>query len=419
MPRKAERGGTLKEARENTLLVLTRSILARDREEMRGIARAAHDAGWRLTTVEYGSATASRFHGLKSGDMPDLAALARLWRPAAVIVECGGEESGLRLDSLRGIPVVLLDAPDGALASLPPGPAGIVSSDADSIAEHAARELILPEVADYAYVPWLRDTAWSRARGEAFARLVALNRRAFHSFPAQDGESLAEWEGRLAGWLRRLPRPVGVFAANDYVAERVVGAAARIGMAVPDDAAVVGVDNDEELCERAAVSLSSVATANERAGALAVRLALKMASGSGGLSATFGAARLARRASSRHLAVQDFRVRKGLEQIRREATRGLTAGEVAKTMGCSRRWAEMRFRAVTGKSILEEIHDVRFARARDLLANGDMTLAEVAAECGYASSAFFRHAFARRTGMTPKKAREAALKERARSHEPQ
>lgn len=389
----------------NTILVLQQSLLRRDSDEMDGIAAYAHEAGWTVQTVEYGTATVSRFHGQFGENGADVRSLLSLWRPAGCIVECGGEAPLTDPRIFGRVPVVYLDCPPQV------GGRSVfcVSSDAESIAKHAARELLSLGFADHAFVPWPKDTLWSRERCNAFSRLLALNGKSVHVFDAKAGLNPVEWQEALARWVVSLPKPCGVFAANDWCAEQVVGICSARRIDVPDAVAVLGVDNDTELCESATVSISSIATDNVLAGRLAAELLAARMAGAAGVPRvrTFGATGLVRRASTARFKIADRRVADAIEHIRLHACEGLEVGEVVKVMGCSRRWAEIRFREVTGHSILDEIHEVRFARACELLSKRRLMLEAVARECGYGSPSFLRSYFKKRTGQTLREWRNA------------
>ena len=98
-----------------------------------------------------------------------------------------------------------------------------------------------------------------------------------------------------------------------------------------------------------------------------------------------------------------------LKPIRRNACDGLKSKDVVVEMGCSRRLAELRFRVVTGRSILEEILSVRIERAKYLLEHSEKSIAEIAAACGYGSANALRKVFAVETGKNPLAWRKRAV----------
>ena len=156
----------------------------------------------------------------------------------------------------------------------------------------------------------------------------------------------------------------------------------------PGDIALVGVDNDELLCENTQPSLSSVMPDFKAAGTMAAdRLARLMENPKlRPTTETFGPLRLVRRASSSRARGMSREVLASLDLIRREACNGLKARDVAALFTCSRRMAEIRFRDATGQSILATIQDVRREKAQELLADPTRDRNAIANLCGYSSA---------------------------------
>lgn len=391
-----------------TVLVLHRSILKRDRDELAGIYEYAREAGWSVQNVEYGTAMVGRFHGASVSEPTcDVRSLLSLWHPSGCILECGGERPNIAPSRFGRVPVVFLDCPSFKGGNR----VACVSSNAKSIADCAANELLPLGFSDYAFVPWPKDTVWSRERQIEFSGIVSKAGRRFHAFGPGCNANQMNWQLALASWIADLPKPCGVFAANDWCAEQVVSLCESRRISVPGDIAVLGVDNDVDLCEHAAVPVSSISTNNALAGRLAAELLADCMERRvhAPVTRTFGATGVVRRASTRRFMIADGMVHKALEHIRRHACDRLEAGSVAEVMGCSRRWAELRFRKVTGHSILDEIHDVKFARALNILSRRGMTIEEIALECGYESTSFFRKVFKQRTGLSPRDWRNAQM----------
>jgi LacI family transcriptional regulator len=277
------------------------------------------------------------------------------------------------------------------------GGGGLVYSDAASIARAAARELMASGIDDFAFIPYPEDARWNQRRGEEFARIVRQNGKRFHLLENVPWTKLVQ---SLAEQLKRLPRPCGVLAVNDDVAREALVACEAAGIDVPGDIAVVGVDNDVEICENTSVTLSSVAIDYLASGRLAAQLlADRMAHpASKPSSRTFGVWTLVRRASTRRC--HDRRISAALEKIRREACSKVTSAQVAQAMGVSRRHADLLFTATVGHPIFEEIRAVRIARVKEMLANPRQELAALPDFCGYGSLAELCRDFRRATGMT-------------------
>lgn len=204
----------------------------------------------------------------------------------------------------------------------------------------------------------------------------------------------------IASWLRRQPLPFGLFCANDHLAEITLRACLAAGLRVPEDVALVGADNDEILCELAAVPISSVALPHEPLGAAAaVRLRELMQGRPPGRGATFAPGVVVARASSDVPHVDPILAR-ALACIRSRCAEGLTIDAIARAAGVHRRALERRFRRVLGRSVHDELTASRIQRAQELLANGRMPLSDVAGAVGLSASAFAQ-AFVAATGQSP------------------
>ena len=187
------------------------------------------------------------------------------------------------------------------------------------------------------------------------------------------------------------------------MASLVLSCAEREAIDVPNELAVIGVDNDLKICERSNPTLTSILLDHERAGYLAAQLLNeKMVNPRRKVKGTtFGPVCICHRRSTFAYSRKDDRVAVALKLIRRNACDGLKAKDVILEMGCSRRLAELRFRETTGRSILEEILAVRIERAKHLLEHSSKSIAEVAKSCGYGSANALRKVFADETGKNP------------------
>ena len=185
------------------------------------------------------------------------------------------------------------------------------------------------------------------------------------------------------------------------------------GLECPRDCAVVGVDDDELICETNFPTISSIAIDFSIAGRLAIELLAeaiaqpKMKS----KHLAFGPTILHRRQSTRLIDSNDWRIVKAVERIRRDACGGLRAADVIASTGLSRRLVERRFLQATGHTILDEIADVRFSQACQLLRDPTIPIGEIANLCGWESDSYLKRVFKARTGMTPRQWRRDALKD--------
>ena len=175
-----------------------------------------------------------------------------------------------------------------------------------------------------------------------------------------------------------------------------------LGLRSPEDVAIVGVDNLEIICENAITTLTSIEIDFRQAGrASADLLALAMENPRRApQTVKYGEGRIIRRQSTRLMKTCDAHIARALERIRREACAGLKAADVIAEIGSSRRTAETRFRAATGRSVLEEINGVRLERAFSLLRRPNCPISLVAGECGWRTDAYLKRLFKRTTGLT-------------------
>lgn len=377
--------------KEKTVLYFQTSFCDSNLQQRSGFYGFARKAGWFVHVIEYGAQVAEK-------PKPDTAELFGFWNPDGCVVDCGGADVLMTLADFRAVPTVFIDRHPSSIER----GAVCVTHDSASIARLAARELLSLGLSAYAFVDWHLPTVWSDDRGDAFRRIVESNGARFfrHRLLSLTG---SEGMDDLSRWLSSLPAPCGVFTANDRIAGCVVAAALKAGLGVPQDIAVVGVDNDTGQCETLPVSVSSISLDRESVGHAAARLLATMMEG-GRRSATsvnvVGAMAVMRRASTRRFV--DRRVAAAVEHIRKHACDGVTVSDVVGVMGCSRSLAYLRFAEEVGHSILEEIQSVRVAHAGELLRKGTLSVDAVGDFSGYSSTSEFRRAFKRRTGLSPK-----------------
>ena len=364
-----------------------------DRQKCAGLKSFAAERGWTVQSVR---ALRSR---------AELKDVVSLWHPDGFVVNCGAGLNELPVSAYGDTPAVFFDHPRGTAR-----PAGnCIFNDATATARVAARELLALDLPRYAYVGWTKRLAWSQRRLEAYTAAIALHDVEPEVFdPARRQGSETECIAALAKWLRGFGEPVGVFAANDHIAALVASACAVAGLSAPLDVAIVGVDNDEHICDESRPSLSSVALDYFAAGRVAAETLDRImvrgrAPDEPTLYPPFG---IVRRESTRRFPKRDKIIADAVERIRREACDGLSAREVVAALPCSRRSAESRFRAVVGHSILDEIRRVRLEKAKELLLTDSGSMDSIAMRCGYKSLAAFSIFFRAETGLAPSKWRK-------------
>ena len=242
-----------------------------------------------------------------------------------------------------------------------------------------------------------------------FANALQLNGK--HS-EAYDLSAWGKDNSALKRWLLHLPKPCGVFAASDAVAKSVLAVCRLAGISVPGDVAVIGVDDNKEICENTVPTLTSIHPDFVQGGRFAARLLARMLHGGRGLQkeVVFDASGIVRRGSTRVFRRKDAEVSVALERIWAPGGLQLAAKEVLSGFRASRRSAEIRFRRTTGRSVLQELSAARAEHAKALLADTRLPVSAVAGQCGYSSLAHFRETFRKATGCNPLAWRERSVR---------
>ena len=358
-------------------------------DKIAGVRRYAAAADWHVQVVD----------GVPSHSA--LAGLVGFWHPLGFIVECGGGYQDIPTDLFAGLPTVYLDRNPHTL----PESASCVSHDSAATGRLAAKELLITGHPNFAFVPYPQPRFWSDDRERGFKEALALNGLACETFDGVGRGTLQSvgWQKSLRRWIKRLPKPCGIFAANDSVAAEVLTAAAQVGIDMPREIAVCGVDNFAPICEHTMPTLTSVQPDFLLAGELAARTLDEIAQGKRRLATrlTFGPANVVRRASTRVGHRYDPEVTAAMELIRRRACEGISSAEVVASFKCSRRMAEIRFRKIAGHSILDEIQAVRLEKAKKLLSDPSLDISAIANFCGFKAPNALWKFFRQETGLSP------------------
>lgn len=248
-----------------------------------------------------------------------------------------------------------------------------------------------------------------RARGETIGNDDPRSQFTFASYgsgrdtaPAVFERSQQRLAAAMGAWLAALPRPLALFSANDLWGFELLQAARELGLHVPEDVAILGVDDEELLCEIAHPPLSSIRIGAEQIGRVAVDLLDHLLRGKtvGKDIPRIPPIEVVTRQSTDVLAVEDSDVAAALRHIRRHAVEGLSVKQLLDAVPVNRRTLERRFVSVLGHTPLEEIRRIRLERAKVLLQT-DLPIYDVATRSGFATPEYMATSFLQATGMTP------------------
>ena len=293
------------------------------------------------------------------------------------------------------VPTVVLDIHDPSLAFRKRNIV-FVRNSPEEIGHAAADHLIATgRCRSYAFVHNPAVVEWSVERYRAFRETLAD-----HNLWCHELDSPSQ--------IRKLTRPVGVCAANDDCGYEVLEWCRAHRMRVPEDALVVGINNDTLICENCRPRLTSVQPDFEQEGYIAADALSKLMARHMDKKNRFqenreilvGVKEIVRRESTAETSPSGKLVQRAVAYIRRNATKGIGAADVARHLGCSRRLADLRFRELQGTSIGEMLIVTRLEEVKHLLRSTKEPIDTIAAACGFANPNYLKNLFKKRFGMT-------------------
>ncbi len=373
-------------SRRRVALVIETSM-ASGRQILRGIARYARECGpWAL------------YHepGHMQAGLPDW---LRRWRGDGLITRVRSAEVA---EILAGMSIPVVDVLDDFLH---PKIAGVRVSN-PAIARLAIEHFLDRGFREFAYCG-IQGRRWACLREEAFVEFVQAAGYRCHVYHLPRQET-APWYAeaereRLANFVRGLPKPSAILACNDLAGQRVLDACRRVGVAVPENVVVLGVDNDESLCEISDPVLSSVDPGYAQIGYQAAAVLDRMMQGEPPpeRELLWQPTEVIVRRSTDILAINDTDLAAAVRFIRDRACEGIGVADVVRHTGVSYSTLKRRFRDVFQRSIHDEILRIRLDRARELLAGTDLPLAVVARRSGFQHQESLGAVFKAQFGTTP------------------
>ena len=313
------------------------------------------------------------------------------------IVSIPGTEKTAAVLASTDVPTIVMDI-HSPLLEQRSGNIVFIRNSSEEIGRTAANHLLaIGKCRSYAFVHNPSVMQWSIDRCKAFRETLRDNGFWCHELTTPEG-------------LQKLERPVGVFAANDDCGYDVIEFCHAHRIRVPEDAAVLGINNDTLICENCHPQLSSIQPDFEQEGYLAAETLTKMM-GTSHLQKTFqtsqtsqtflvGVKAVIRRESTADISTSGKLVQKAVAYIRKHALEGIGVPDVVAHLKVSRRLADLRFRELQHTSIGDEITRIRLAEVQRLLRSTKEPIDSIAAQCGYANPNYLKNLFRKRFSMS-------------------
>jgi LacI family transcriptional regulator len=321
--------------------------------------------------------------------------------------------------------------PDGVLMREPPGMDKIImmnipavtfpysqetfSKIANAVVDHvavgemAAKHFIDRGFSHFAYIGF-EDWWWSLKRKEGFQKTLQQTGYEILAYSSATKKKL-KWSDELpqiADWIRSLPKPIAVMACNDDRGELVIEACKIANVPVPEEVSVIGVDNDQLVCDLCNPPLSSISLSLEKSGYEAAKLLDQLMSKK--LESPHNIfiipTHVATRRSTDTLAIDDKEVAAALRFIKNNIKKNLCVSDVVDNVALSRRVLEKRFRTLLNKSIHVEIKQNRIKLMEQMLYDNTMSIMEIAHELNFDDVTHFSRYFHNEKGLSPSKYRK-------------
>ena len=335
-----------------------------------------------------------------------LLSLLRDWKPDGIIMH---ESPFINEIIAVGIPTISYPYSVPKIPTI----SNIVTDHAE-IGITAAKYLLNKGFKNFAYCGF--DDWWlSQIRGEYFSKTLAEAGYSTIFYKQPHEKSNLAWDKEpeiISKWLLTLPKPIGIMACNDDRGEMVTRACKIANLQVPDEIAIVGVDNDPLICDLCDPPLSSIALSTEKAGYEASVLLDKMIDNKecSDLEIQIRPTHVEERQSTDILAIDDPHIITAVRFIRQHSKRVIQVSDVVNSVPLSRRMLEKRFRMIVGHSIHDEIRNVRIDQVIRMLAETEMSINEISQVLGFNETAHLSRFFKREKGMSPQLYRKTFLR---------
>lgn len=361
------------------------------RTHLTGVFRYANKRGWNIHILQNASELT-----------PDIVRSAEQDRTDGFIIGIRPDnKSVVRMIARSTVPVVSIDIPEYCRR---PNSVLVRNDDRAIGALGAQHFLSLGNFNSFGFVPDLRNRIWSTDRLAGFSEQLAKCKRVPHVFTSPLKEARAGHTAdrtALMQWLKELPKPASVMVAWDTRAMDVMNACRSAHLKIPEQIAVLGVDDDELLCENATPPLSSIKPNFDDVGFRAAEALESLMNRRSSASVIFcNPIAVTERESTKSISPAVHLVNRALAFIKTNACKGARISDVVEHLGVSRRLADLRFHEIHGCSIGAALEERRLFEVKRLLASTSRPVRQIAVSCGYANPNRLSHVFTQRFGIS-------------------
>ena len=391
MPQKAQ--SSRLSSRKNILILLWSSTISSGRDFLAGFTRRArHRRDWRL-----------HLRVSKKTLEPNILRAIQLGGYNGIVTDEDSYNSIPKGTIPPGASVVVFGTYD------PNAPANVVfvQNDNAAIGRFGGQYLMgLGRFRSFGFVPTEDEHGWSNIRAAAFSAEMKRRKLQAAVFSHDAGSS------SLKAWLAALPKPAAVMAACDTTALEVMEACKRARISVPNQISVLGVDNDELMCEFDSPTISSVLPRHDTVGEMAVKALARMFRGwpkGKPRREICDEQTVVERESTAPLTPATHLITSALDFIRQNVTKAITTDDVVRHLGVSRSLASLRFREYQGETIRETILRMRLEELKKRLASTQMSVSKVARVCGFTDIPHLQVVFKKKFGLPMGRWRRQAI----------
>ena len=376
------------------VLVLTDFSSGYSRSLLKGIVRYSQEVeGWTFYRMPL-------YYRVMYGDR-GVVQWAKQWNADAIIAQLGDVDIDLLKD--LNIPIIVQNYRDRI-----PGVCNL-TGDYIGTGRLAAEFFINKGYCHFAYYG-INDTVWSRERGAGYQERLTQQQYDVHCLlePSGSNEQWAYNLEALGEWLKSLPKPVALFACDDYFALHISETCKFFGINVPDEIAILGVDNDELLCNISNPPLSSIVLDVENGGYAAAKVLHELIEKriTQPPNITVGVVQILSRQSTQKYVIRDKYIMQTVEYIEAHYTQPLSVPTLQALVPLSRRVFEKRFKLNTGVSIYQFLQRYRVEKLAGELITSNRSIEELAIACGFEEAKNVARVFLKYKGLTPSEYRK-------------